>query len=231
MQFNAVVTGSTVQSLPNLTNSSLQLKNLLPGATYTLSVWTVDPVVGVVSSTQANVSFSTLPMAATEPRGLNALYNQSSLQVLFTEPLVYSGTPLGYELRWSPMEESQNCSLGENGMEKRMIPFNASLSSSGFISVLMSGLDLVNVQNRSVTVCVRLCTITGDGVTNGMWASVGVERSMVERLETDLVGGADDITGIVIAVLLFAVFDAVLMSTVFAVVCCKKYRERKVCCK
>ena len=195
--------------------------------TYTLSLRTLDATVGVVSSAQANVSFSTLPMAATEPRGLVALYNESSLLVMFTQPLVYSGTPLGYDLLWSPMGESENCSLVTNGAARRTIPFNASLSSSGLISVLTSGLDLMNVQNQSVTVCARLSTITSDGVTNGTWASVSVEKSNVGGLKTGRVGGTDDITGIVIAVLLFALFDAVLLSALFTAVAIKKWRERR----
>eukprot|EP00731_Ephydatia_muelleri_P032646 Em0024g190a len=227
-QFNAVVTlsGTTVQELSNLNTTSLKLEALLPGVTYTLSLRTLDATVGVISSAQANVSFSTLPMAATEPRGLVALYNESSLLVMFTQPLVYSGIPLGYDLLWSPMGESENCSLVTNGAARRTIPFNASLSSSGLISVLTSGLDLMNVQNQSVTVCARLSTITSDGMTNGMWASVSVEKSNVGGLKTGRVGSTDDITGIVIAVLVFALFDAVLLSALFTAVAIKKWHER-----
>ena len=83
------------------------------------------------------------------------------------------------------------------------------------------------MQNQSVTVCARLCTNTSAGVSTGTWASIGVEQSNVGKVTAVARSSIDDITAVVIAVVVCAVLDLLLMVTAFTAIGIKKCLERR----
>ena len=108
-----------------------------------------------------------------------------------------------------------------------LIPFGAPLTPSGLNYVVLSGSNLSNVQNQSVTVCARLRTITGGVISNGMWAAIGVKQSNVGQVVVVPTDDTDDVTTVVIAVLVCAALDLALLVAVISAIVIKMCLQRR----